>query len=91
MAVAQQSYFVTHIVSQFNCDDVIARHITPREIFNTLGVFPISPKVLNSVPNSGYLSVYWARKDNYHLIVWNYQFYFLALHQTIVIKPKNSK
>lgn len=24
--LTQQSYFVTHIVSQFNCDDVIARH-----------------------------------------------------------------
>jgi hypothetical protein len=24
--LSQQSYFVTHIISQFNCDDVIARH-----------------------------------------------------------------
>jgi len=24
--LSQQSYFVTHIVCQFNCDDVIARH-----------------------------------------------------------------
>ena len=24
--LSQQSYFVTHIVSQFNCDDVINRH-----------------------------------------------------------------
>ncbi len=24
--LSQQSYFVTHIVSQFNCDDVITRH-----------------------------------------------------------------
>ena len=24
--LSKQSYFVTHIVSQFNCDDVIARH-----------------------------------------------------------------
>lgn len=24
--ISQQSYFVTHIVGQFNCDDVINRH-----------------------------------------------------------------
>ena len=24
--LSQKSYFVTHIVNQFNCDDVIARH-----------------------------------------------------------------
>ena len=26
LPLSQQSYFVTHIVNQFNCDDVIKRH-----------------------------------------------------------------